>query len=198
MPGKFFRPCLGTAVRGNYVRMGSSETPQLRAVLFDRDGTLVVDQPYNGDPGLVRAMPGAKAVLDAVRARGLATGVLSNQSGVARGLLTDADVANVNARIEELLGPFDVWEVCPHSAADGCSCRKPAPGMVHSACRRLGIRASETALIGDIGSDVRAAEAAGAMGILVPTPVTRPEEVSEAKLVARDLAGAVAMLLERA
>jgi phosphoglycolate phosphatase-like HAD superfamily hydrolase len=70
--------------------------------------------------------------------------------------------------------------------------------MVHSACRRLGIRASEAALIGDIGSDVRAAEAAGAMGVLVPTPVTRAEEVSEAKLVARDLAGAVEMLLERA
>lgn len=177
--------------------MGGSETPRLRAVLFDRDGTLVVDVPYNGDPGLVRAMPGAKTVLDALRARGLATGVLSNQSGVARGILTHADVANVNARIEELLGPFDVWEVCPHSAADGCVCRKPSPGMVQSACRRLGIRAGEAALIGDIGSDVQAAEAAGATGILVPTPVTRAEEINEARLVARDLAAAVQMLLER-
>lgn len=158
----------------------------------------MVDVPYNGDPGLVRTMPGAKAVLDELRTRGLATGVLSNQSGVARGILTDADVANVNARIEELLGPFDVWEVCPHAAADGCTCRKPAPGMVHSACRRLGIHAAEAALIGDIGSDVQAAEAAGAIGILVPTPVTRADEVNAARLVARDLAGAVDLLLERA
>jgi D-glycero-D-manno-heptose 1,7-bisphosphate phosphatase len=183
-------------VRGNYVRMGSTDMPQLRAVLFDRDGTLVVDVPYNRDPGLVRAMPGAKAVLDSLRARGVAVGVLSNQSGVARGLLTEAEVATVNARVEELLGPFDVWEVCPHSAADGCACRKPAPGMVQSACRRLGIRTGETALIGDIGSDVQAAEAAGARGVLVPTSATRSQEITEARMVARDLAGAVDLLLE--
>ncbi len=195
IPGKCQAACLGTALPGNYVRMGSSETPQLRAVLFDRDGTLVVDVPYNSDPGLVRAMPGAKGVLDSLRKRGLAVGVLSNQSGVARGILTEAEVASVNARVEELLGPFDVWEVCPHGDTDGCACRKPAPGMVHSACRRLGIHPFEAALIGDIGSDVRAAEAAGAKGVLVPTPVTRSEEITEAKLVARDLAGAVDLLL---
>ena len=161
--------------------MGSSETPQLKAVLFDRDGTLVVDVPYNGDPALVRAMPGAKGVLDSLRERGLAVGVLSNQSGVARGILTEAEVASVNARVEELLGPFDVWEVCPHGDADGCPCRKPAPGMVHSACQRLGIHPFEAALIGDIGSDVRAAEAAGARGVLVPTPDTRSEEITSSK-----------------
>jgi D-glycero-D-manno-heptose 1,7-bisphosphate phosphatase len=185
-------------VRGNYVGMGSSVTPPLKAVLFDRDGTLVVDVPYNSDPSLVEAMPGAKAALDSLRAGGFAVGVITNQSGVARGLLTAADVVGVNARVEELLGPFDVWEMCPHSAEDGCPCRKPAPGMVLSACRRLGILAAEAALIGDIGSDVLAAEAAGARGILVPTPVTRTEEVDEARLVARDLAEAVDLLLERA
>ncbi|GAC1370420.1 MAG: hypothetical protein NVSMB43_05790 [Pseudarthrobacter sp.] len=195
IPAKSPAPCLGAAVPGNYVRMGSSETPQLKAVLFDRDGTLVVDVPYNSDPGLVRAMPEAKRVLDSLRKRGLAVGVLSNQSGIARGILTEADVASVNAKVEELLGPFDVWEVCPHGDADGCPCRKPAPGMVHSACRRLGIHPAEAALIGDIGSDVRAAEAAGATGVLVPTPVTRSEEITAAKLVARDLAGAVDLLL---
>ena len=175
--------------------MGSSETAKLRAVLFDRDGTLVVDVPYNGDPGQVRPVPGAKAVLDALRAQDIATGVISNQSGIARGLISAADVAAVNARVEELLGPFDVWEVCPHSDQDGCACRKPAPGMVHSACRKLGIEESEAALIGDIGADVRAAEAAGATGVLVPTPVTRTEEIADARLVAPDLAAAVVLLL---
>lgn len=174
--------------------MGSSETSKFRAVLFDRDGTLVVDVPYNGDPALVRPMPGAKAVLDGLRAEGIATGVISNQSGIARGMITEADVAGVNARVEELLGPFDVWEVCPHSEQDGCACRKPQPGMVHSACRKLGIAESEAALIGDIGADVRAAEAAGATGVLVPTPVTRAEEVAAARLVAPDLAAAVGLL----
>ncbi|MEV7638168.1 HAD family hydrolase [Pseudarthrobacter enclensis] len=176
--------------------MGSSASGRIRAVLFDRDGTLVVDVPYNGDPDLVRPMPGAKAVLDSLRDRGIATGVVSNQSGIARGLISEADVSAVNARVEELLGPFDVWEVCPHSEQDNCGCRKPAPGMVHSACRRLGIDESRTALIGDIGADVRAAAAAGATGVLVPTPVTRAEEVRAAPLVARDLAHAVALLGE--
>lgn len=182
---------------GNREDMGSSVSSKLRAVLFDRDGTLVVDVPYNGDPSLVTPMPGAKAVLDALRADGIATGVISNQSGIARGLITAANVADVNARVEELLGPFDVWEVCPHSEQDGCDCRKPAPGMVQSACRKLGIQESEAALIGDIGADVLAAEAAGATGVLVPTPVTRAEEVAEAQLVARNLAEAVALLSER-
>ncbi len=182
---------------GNREDMGSSVSSKLRAVLFDRDGTLVVDVPYNGDPCLVTPMPGAKAVLDALRADGIATGVISNQSGIARGLITAANVADVNARVDELLGPFDVWEVCPHSEQDGCDCRKPAPGMVHSACRKLGIQESEAALIGDIGADVRAAETAGATGVLVPTPVTRAEEVAEARLVARNLAEAVSLLSER-
>lgn len=174
--------------------MESSETSNLRAVLFDRDGTLVVDVPYNGDPDLVQPMPGAKDVLDGLRAAGIATGVISNQSGIARGLISPGDVARVNAKVEELLGPFDVWEICPHSEEDGCACRKPAPGMVHNACHKLGISASQAALIGDIGADVGAAEAAGAIGVLVPTPVTRAEEVAGARLVAADLASAVGLL----
>jgi D-glycero-D-manno-heptose 1,7-bisphosphate phosphatase len=178
------------------VDMARSATPQLRAVLFDRDGTLVVDVPYNGDPGLVQPMAGARDVLDLLRRQGLATGVVSNQSGVARGMLTLAQVEGVNARVEELLGPFDVWEICPHTAQDGCSCRKPAPGMVHRACRKLGIQTSQAAVIGDIGSDVQAAEAAGATGVLVPNPLTRVEEIAASRLVARDLAGAAQLLLE--
>jgi HAD superfamily hydrolase (TIGR01662 family) len=174
--------------------MASNVSP-LKAVLFDRDGTLVVDVPYNGDPAEVRPFPGARRVLDELRSLGLATGVLSNQSGIARGILTRRQVESVNARVEDLLGPFDVWEVCPHADEDGCRCRKPAPGMIHSACSRLGIDASEVAFIGDIGSDVEAARAAGARGVLVPTPLTRNEEVAAALEVAADLEQAVALLL---
>lgn len=170
-----------------------SDPPQ--AVLFDRDGTLVVDVPYNADPQLVRPMPGAAEVLDAVRRAGLRCGVLTNQSGIARGLLQRPQVDAVNARVEELLGPFDLWEVCPHGPVDGCDCRKPAPGMIHSACRRLGLQPSQVAFIGDIGADVEAAAAAGATGVLVPTPVTRAEEVDAAELVAPNLAAALELLL---
>lgn len=174
--------------------MTSSAQPPPRAVLFDRDGTLVIDVPYNGDPALVRPMPGARAALDAVRAAGLRCGVLTNQSGIARGLLDRGQVDAVNARVEELLGPFDLWEICPHGPGDGCGCRKPQPGMVLRACERLGLRPDEVAFVGDIGADVEAAAAAGARGVLVPTPVTRAGEIEAADLVAPDLASALELL----
>src|SRR5204863_1745310 len=84
------------------------------AVLFDRDGTLVVDVPYNGDPAKVVPMPGALEALARLRAAGVHTGVISNQSGVARQLLTADDVEAVNRRIEELLGPLGPWILCQH------------------------------------------------------------------------------------
>lgn len=176
--------------------MGSSAFPSLRAVLFDRDGTLVRDVPYNGDPLRVQLMPYARESLQQLRARGIATGVLSNQSGIARGILTVAEVLAVNRRVEELLGPFDVWDFCPHLPEDLCRCRKPEPGMIVKACRLLGIAPAEAAYIGDIGSDVAAAEAAGARGVLVPTPVTRAAEVDAAPEVAAHLAAAMGLLLD--
>ncbi|NUR63947.1 MAG: HAD family hydrolase [Catenulispora sp.] len=150
------------------------------AVLFDRDGTLVDDVPYNGDPAAVRLRPGAPEAVQALREHGVAVGVVSNQSGVARGLLTRGEVEAVHRRIEDLLGPLDVWAVCPHGPDDGCGCRKPAPGLVLAAAGALGVPVSTVVVIGDIGADVQAAEAAGATGILVPTPVTRPEEIAAA------------------
>jgi histidinol-phosphate phosphatase family protein len=165
------------------------------AVLFDRDGTLVVDVPYNGDPGRVRAMPGARQALDRVRAAGIPVGLVSNQSGVARGLLTMDQVAAVNERVSELLGPFDAVLVCPHGHDDGCACRKPAPGMVLEAASQLGVAPERCAVVGDIGSDVGAALAAGARPVLVPTDVTLPAEVAAAPEVAPDIGAAVERLL---
>ncbi|HKT03110.1 MAG TPA: HAD-IIIA family hydrolase, partial [Rugosimonospora sp.] len=123
------------------------------AVLLDRDGTLVRDVPYNGDPQRVVPVPGARTALDRLRAAGLRLAVVSNQSGIGRGLLTLEAVSRVNARIEELLGPFDGWHLCPHTADDGCGCRKPAPGLVHAAARALGTVAARCVVVGDIGSD---------------------------------------------
>src|SRR4051812_29069240 len=165
------------------------------AVLFDRDGTLVVDVPYNGDPDRGEPMPAARPALDKLRAAGIPTGVVSNQSGVARGMLTPDDVERVNRRIEELLGPLGPWAWCPHGPDDGCDCRKPAPGLVLRAASELGVDPAGCVVVGDIGADVEAARAAGARGVLVPTPRTRPEEVAAAPEVARDLAHAVDRLL---
>ncbi|RAO49177.1 D-glycero-beta-D-manno-heptose 1,7-bisphosphate 7-phosphatase [Micromonospora saelicesensis] len=167
------------------------------AVLLDRDGTLIEDVPYNGDPEKVRPVPGARAALDRLRAAGLRLAVVTNQSGLARGYFTGEQMRAVHARVEELLGRFDAWLVCPHDDADGCDCRKPAPGLVYAAARELGTTPSRCVLVGDIGRDVGAAMAAGAAGVLVPTPVTRPEEVAAAGWVATDLPAAVAEILRR-
>lgn len=169
---------------------------RISAVLFDRDDTLVEDVPYNGDPERVTPLPGARQALERVRRAGLRTGVVTNQSGLARGLLRWDEVRAVNARVDRLLGPFDVWEVCAHGPEDLCGCRKPAPGLVLRAAHALGVPPAECAVIGDIGCDVEAAAAAGAFGVLVPTSRTRRAEVEAAAHVAADLPDAVRRVLQ--
>ncbi len=134
-------------------------------------------------------------MLDHLRARGVKVGVVSNQSGVARGLISVEQVEACNARLEELLGPFDTIQYCPHGPDDGCACRKPAPGMIKSASAELDVDPARVVVIGDIGADVAAAEAAGAIGIMVPTPVTRRAEVEAAHRTAPDLTAAVDAVL---
>jgi histidinol-phosphate phosphatase family protein len=172
---------------------GSGACPA--AVLLDRDGTLVVDVPYNGDPARVVPMPGAREAVARLRAAGIGLGVVSNQSGIGRGLLDPEQVDAVNARIEVLLGPLGPWAICPHGPDERCGCRKPEPGLVHDAAERLGVAPARCAVIGDIGADVEAARAAGARAILVPTTATRLEEIAAAPELAPDLPGAVDLLL---
>jgi histidinol-phosphate phosphatase family protein len=168
--------------------------PPPAAVLFDRDGTLIRDVPYNGDPGLVEAMPGAAAAAARLRAAGIRLGVVTNQSAVGRGLITTADMVAVNQRVEDRLGPFGSWAICPHDPADGCECRKPQPFLVRKAAAELGVDPADCVVIGDIGADAGAAYAAGARAILVPTAVTRPEETAGLP-VAASLGDAVAAVL---
>jgi histidinol-phosphate phosphatase family protein len=165
------------------------------AVLFDRDDTLITDIPYLNDPEQVRPVPGAADVLRRLRAAGVPVGIVSNQSGVARGLISHEQLTAVNARVDELLGPFGTWQVCVHGDDDGCSCRKPAPGLVRQAAEALGVDPRHCVVIGDTGADVAAAEAAGARGVLVPTARTRPEEVLRAARVAENLADAVNLVM---
>jgi histidinol-phosphate phosphatase family protein len=168
-----------------------------RAVLFDRDGTLVHDIPYNGDPGAVQLVDGAAQAVAALRAAGMRVAVVTNQSGIARGLLTHEAVAAVHRRIERELGPVDEWLVCAHGPDDGCGCRKPAPGMVLDAAARFGISPALCVVIGDTEADVAAARAAGARGILVANAATRPSEIDGAPETAPDLRSAVARVLEQ-
>jgi histidinol-phosphate phosphatase family protein len=169
--------------------------PAPAAVLLDRDGTLVADVPYNGDPGRVVVMPGAREAVARLRGAGVPTAVVSNQSGVGRGVLRVEQVEAVNRRVEELLGPLGPWMVCLHGPGDGCRCRKPGPGLIEAAAGALGVDARDCVVIGDIGADMEAARAAGARAVLVPTAVTREEEVAAAPEVAADLVAAVELLL---
>ncbi|MFH9347705.1 HAD-IIIA family hydrolase [Kitasatospora sp. NPDC017646] len=143
------------------------------AVLFGRDGTLLQNVACNGDPAMVHPTAGVRAALAALRAAGFAVGVLSNQPGVARGLLGRGQVETVQARAEALLGPIDVWAVCPHGSHDTCSCHMPAPGLVTAACRALGLPPSRVTVIGCGENVIAAALAAGAHAIRVPD-ATRP------------------------
>ncbi|MBF6175329.1 HAD-IIIA family hydrolase [Nocardia blacklockiae] len=168
------------------------------ALLFDRDDTLIVDVPYLSDPALVQPVPRSRQVLDRLRAAGVRLGVVSNQSGVARALITPEQLRDVSERVEELLGPFDTWQVCPHQASDECACRKPKPGLVTAAARALGVPPQRCVVVGDIGADVDAALAAGARAVLVPTAKTRPDEITRAEahaLVAPDLESAVELAM---
>lgn len=140
------------------------------AVIFDRDGTIVFDVPYNGDPDAVAPVPGVKKALDRLRAAGLPLGVVSNQSGVGRGMITIEQVEAVNERIDELLGPFQAWVYCPHGPDDDCECRKPKPKMILDAARMMGVDPSCCVVIGDKQSDVEAAANAGASSIFVYDP----------------------------
>ena len=89
-------------------------------MLFDRDGTLIHDVPYCADPDLVRPVPTAEPALALLRSAGVPVGVVTNQSGIGRGLIRPEQARAVNDRVDELLGPFDTWQVCPHRPADRC------------------------------------------------------------------------------
>jgi D-glycero-D-manno-heptose 1,7-bisphosphate phosphatase len=139
----------------------------IRAVLFDRDGTIIVDVPYNGDPALVQPVAGAKHLLDELRLAGFKIGVLTNQSGVGRGMITQEQMDAVNARVEALLGPFDGWFVCVHAPDVDCECRKPKPKLIFDAARAWGVEPSQIVVVGDKQSDVDAAHNAGARAIKI-------------------------------
>jgi D-glycero-D-manno-heptose 1,7-bisphosphate phosphatase len=146
------------------------------AVLFDRDETIVVDVPFNGDPQLVEPVRNARELLDRLRAAGLPLAVVSNQSGIGRGLITREAVDAVNRRVEELLGPFAGFFVCPHAPEDDCECRKPKPKLILDAARALGVDPACCVVVGDRESDVEAAGNAGA----IPLRVAGPDGLAEA------------------
>nr|WP_231635348.1 HAD-IIIA family hydrolase [Luteipulveratus halotolerans] len=184
-------------MRGAVRHRGARSWPTpVRAVLIDRDDTLITDVPLNTDPERVSPMPGAVEAVALLRRHGIRLGVVTNQAAVGRGDISELQMHDVNAAVERLLGHFDTWQVCPHRADEHCACRKPAPGLIRRAARELGVPTSSIAVIGDIGTDVTAALRAGARSVLVPTDRTRPQEVAEAPVVATDLSSAAELVVQ--
>ena len=135
-----------------------------RALFLDRDGTLIVDVGYPRDPALVEALPGALDVLRELQQR-FKLIIISNQSGIGRGLITEAEAAAVHARVVEQFAAegvtFTAAYYCPHAPDAGCRCRKPAPGLLEDAAREHGVDLATSIMIGDKPSDVEAGRAAG-------------------------------------
>jgi len=163
------------------------------AVFIDRDGTVMEDTDYCSNPKDVRIFPGVIEAMRRLKSRGFKLIIITNQSGIGRGLFTLDQYRAVESEVLRQLGDglVDATYYCPDAPGQHSKCRKPAPGMVTEAAARRGLRPEHVVVVGDIGADIQAATAAGARGVLVPTHVTRRTEVQEAPLVASDLAGAV-------
>lgn len=151
-----------------------------RAVFLDRDNTLIHDPGYLKDPAQVRLLDGAAEATARLRRAGYAIVVVTNQSGVARGLMAESDVAAVNARMKELLvsggGGLDGVYVCPY--LDGpdaireeyrrdSELRKPRPGMLELAARELGLDLARSWMVGDSSRDIEAGRATGCQTVFV-------------------------------
>ncbi|WP_394833825.1 HAD family hydrolase [Pendulispora rubella] len=136
-----------------------------RALFLDRDGTVIVDTGYPRDPRSVQLLDGAIAAMKEARDLGYALIVVSNQSGVARGIITPEQLASVHSRMVDLLAAegvvLDGAYYCTHGPDDGCICRKPRPGLIVDAAREHQFDLAASLLVGDKASDVAAGEAAG-------------------------------------
>jgi D,D-heptose 1,7-bisphosphate phosphatase len=145
------------------------------AVFIDRDGTILVEKEYLADPARVELIPDALDAMRSLRDAGFALVVVTNQSGIARGLYTIDQYRAVEQRLNELFAGaglvVDATEFCPHhpDATGPCDCRKPATGMHRRAAAALGIDFAGSFFVGDKVTDVLPAAALGGQGILVRT-----------------------------
>jgi histidinol-phosphate phosphatase family protein len=142
-----------------------------RALFLDRDGTLIVDTGYPRDPAIVTLLPGVGEGLREAHALGYELIVVSNQSGVARGIISLEQLRAVEARVTSLLAGesvvLDDIRYCQHGPDDGCECRKPRAGMIQDAARDRDIDLTRSLMVGDRDSDMLAGHAAGCKTVLV-------------------------------
>jgi D-glycero-D-manno-heptose 1,7-bisphosphate phosphatase len=174
------------------------------AVFLDRDGTIIDDVEYLRNPGDVRLLPGAARSIARLNAQGVPVIVVTNQSGIARGLLTQDDYDAVRMRLDQLLSAegarIDASYACPHHPdfTGACECRKPGTLLYRQAAAEHALDLARSTFIGDRWRDVAAALELGARPILISGPSTLPEDLRQAATkaeVVQSLEEAVKLLL---
>ena len=177
------------------------------AVFLDRDGTVLVERNYLADPDDVELIAGTTDALRRLRHAGFALVIVTNQSGIARGLYGEAEYRLVDERMRELLRDggveLDASYHCPHHPAHSgpCDCRKPAPGLFLRAADELSLDPSRSWLIGDRMRDLKPASGLGARAILVRTGYGAEEAAGAAAAgveVVENVGAAAALVLARA
>ena len=167
------------------------------AVFIDRDGTIMEDTDYCSDPQDVRIFPGVVEALQRLKSRGFKIIIITNQSGIGRGLFTLDQYRAVESEVLRQLGDglVDAIYFCPDAPGQHSKCRKPAPAMVLQATRDHQIDLSRSFLIGDKEVDVECAHNAGVRAIRVRTEIQRDMTGSNADWVADDVPAAVRIIL---
>ena len=184
-------------------RMRATVKKPRPAVFLDRDGTLIREREYLAHPDGVELVPGAVEALRALEDAGLPYAIITNQSGIARGLYSEDDYRAVAARLDELLRAAGVPPVatrhCPHhpDVTGPCDCRKPGLGMYRSAAEEADLALAGSFYVGDKPTDVEPARALGGQGILVRTGYGRESaaRVTDDVVVVDDLPAAIGWIL---
>lgn len=154
------------------------------AVFIDRDGTINRQVGYLNHPSRLRLLPGSAGAIRALNLRGIPAVVVTNQSGVARGMFPEEAVIETHRLLERRLAArgakLDGIYYCPHHPTAGaapvrCRCRKPAAGLVRRAARELGLDVTRSYMVGDTPADIRLGKKVGARSILVLTGYGRGE-----------------------
>jgi D-glycero-D-manno-heptose 1,7-bisphosphate phosphatase len=167
-----------------------------RAVFFDRDGTLMEDAHYCGDPALVKVFPGVPEALHRLKEAGFGVFIITNQSGIGRGLITEAQYRTVQEEFLRQAGRdwIDASYYCPDAPGVPSECRKPEPGMVLTAAAEHHIDLAASYFVGDKCADIECGRRAGTRTILVLTGYGA-EQRCTADLTCRDAVEAAERIL---
>jgi D-glycero-D-manno-heptose 1,7-bisphosphate phosphatase len=176
-----------------------NERQQRRFIVLDRDGTIIEERDYLSQPEQIKLIPGAGAALRELQQMGFGLVVITNQSGVGRGIFAQDQLDLIHRRLKELLDRegvhLDGLYVCPHKPDDHCNCRKPKLGLLQKAAKDLGFSLERSIVIGDKAGDIEMGRMAGVVTFLVRTGYgAQWEDVIATDFVVDDLAAATATI----